>query len=57
MLKKLSTKTVKGLTPQKAGPYEARDSLLKGFLLRIEPGGTRSWFYEYRSRGAGLERS
>jgi hypothetical protein len=42
MLKKLMSKTVKALKPGKT-PYEVRDSELKGFLLRLEPGGTRSW--------------
>lgn len=60
MLKKLTKKNVDGLTPSdsprkdKKGnplPYEVRDSELKGFLMRIEPGGTRSWFYEYRLHG------
>jgi len=32
-------------------PYELRDSKQPGLLLRIEPGGTRSWFYEYRLKG------
>jgi integrase len=32
-------------------PFELRDSELKGFLLRMEPGGTRSWFFEYRLKG------
>jgi integrase len=50
VLKKLTKKTVDALGPAKA-PYEVRDSELKGFLLRIEPGGTRSWFFEYRLSG------
>jgi integrase len=50
MLKKLTTKTTKALAST-GQPYEVRDSELKGFLLRLEPGGTRSWFYEYRIQG------
>jgi integrase len=50
VLKKLTKKTVEALKPGPE-PYEARDSELKGFLLRIEPGGTRSWFFEYRIKG------
>jgi integrase len=50
VLKKLTKKTVGALKPGNE-PYEARDSELKGFLLRIEPGGTRSWFFEYRIKG------
>jgi integrase len=50
MLKKLQSKTLKALAPKDA-PYEVRDSELKGFLLRVEPGGTLSWFFEYRIKG------
>lgn len=50
MLRKLTKKVVETLKPAGA-PYEVRDSDLKGFLLRIEPGGTRSWFFEYRING------
>jgi hypothetical protein len=32
-------------------PYEIRDTELKGFLLRIEPGGAMSYFYTYRFQG------
>src|SRR6516165_1760855 len=32
-------------------PYELRDTTQTGLLLRIEPGGTRSWFFEYRLKG------
>jgi integrase len=35
----------------KAEPYELRDTGQAGLLLRIEPGGTRSWFFEYRLKG------
>lgn len=47
MVKRLTKRTVETLEPSKE-PYEIRDPDLKGFLLRIEPGGTRSWFYAYR---------
>lgn len=59
MLKKLTKKTVDAIEASDAPrdkegrplPYELRDRELKGFLLRIEPGGTRSWFFEYRING------
>lgn len=59
MLKKLTKKNIEALKPSDAPrdkdnnplPFEIRDSELKGFLLRIEPGGTRSWFFEYRLKG------
>jgi integrase len=50
MLKKLTKRTVDTLQPAEK-PYEVRDSELKGFLLRVEPGGTRTWFFEYRLKG------
>jgi integrase len=50
MLKKLTKKTVGALKPGSV-PYEVRDSELTGFLLRVEPGGARSWFFEYRING------
>lgn len=32
-------------------PYEVRDIAIKGFLLRVEPGGVRTYFYTYRFQG------
>jgi integrase len=50
MLLRLNKRSLEDLKPA-AAPYEARDTDIKGFLLRIEPGGTRSWFYQYRMNG------
>lgn len=50
MLKKLTKRAVDSLKPART-PYEVRDDELKGFLMRIEPGGARSWFFEYRING------
>src|SRR5882757_5076419 len=51
MLLRLTKRAVDGLEPRTT-PYEIVDVELKGFLLRLEPGGTRSWFYTYRHQGA-----
>ena len=32
-------------------PYEVRDSELKGFLVRVEPGGAKTFFLDYRHAG------
>lgn len=50
MLLRLTKRAIDGLEPRIA-PYEIVDVELKGFLLRVEPGGTRSWFYSYRHNG------
>lgn len=50
MLRKLHKRAVQALKPTDK-PYEVRDKELKGFLLRIEPGGARTWFFEYRING------
>jgi integrase len=47
---KLSKREIDKLEPG-AAPYEVRDTDQAGLLLRMEPGGTRSWFYEYRLKG------
>jgi integrase len=38
---------VKGLKPE-ARVYEATDQLARGLVLRVQPSGSRSWFYRYR---------
>ncbi len=36
------------LAPQGA-PFDVRDTELKGLLLRVQPTGKRTWFYQYRT--------
>jgi integrase len=50
MLMKLAKRSINELKPRSA-PYEVRDTEQVGLLLRMEPGGTRSWFFEYRLKG------
>jgi integrase len=47
---KLTKRAVEALTARDR-PYDIRDSDLRGFLVRIEPGGTKSFFLDYRLRG------
>jgi hypothetical protein len=47
MPEKLTKRTVAALKPE-AEPYEVRDTELKGFLVRVEAGGTKSYFLDYR---------
>lgn len=48
MRAKLTRRTIATLQP-KAAPYDCRDTDLKGFLLRVQPSGKQSWFYQYRN--------
>jgi site-specific recombinase XerD len=48
--KKLTKSVVKALQPRSA-PFEERDKDLRGFLVRVEPGGTKSFFLDYRLAG------
>ena len=46
MKNRISAKLADRLPPQER-PYEVRDDLLKGFILRIQPSGIKSYICEY----------
>ena len=46
----LTKRIVEGLQAQDRA-YDVRDSILRGFLVRVEPGGTKSFFLDYRFAG------
>ncbi len=48
MQKKLTTTTVKALEPG-VKPFEVVDSEIKGFLLRVQPSGAKTYYYSYRT--------
>jgi hypothetical protein len=50
MPEKITKRVVLALEP-KAQPYDLRDSELTGFLVRVETGGTKSFFLDYRLKG------
>ena len=50
MLAELTQRLVKALEP-KERPYEVRDTGQRDFLVRVEPGGTKSFYLVYRLAG------
>jgi integrase len=50
VLAELTKRTVTALRP-KEKPYEVRDTDLRDFLVRVEPGGTKSFYLVYRLAG------
>ena len=48
MKAKLTANTINALKPENAA-YEVRDSEIRGFLLRVLPSGTMTYFYQYRN--------
>ncbi|MEQ8693429.1 MAG: site-specific integrase [Pseudomonadales bacterium] len=55
MQAKLSSTTIKQLLPSDK-PYEVVDTQLKGFLLRVQPSGRKTYYYSYRSSGGARKR-
>ena len=47
---KLTKRAVEALSARER-PYDARDDDLRGFLVRVEPSGRKSFFLDYRLRG------
>jgi hypothetical protein len=50
VLADLTQRLVKALEP-KEKPYEVRDTELRDFLIRVEPGGAKSFYFVYRLAG------
>jgi len=48
MSTKLTKRTVDCLTP-KEKPFDVRDSLIKGFLIRVLPSGSKTYYYQYKN--------
>tara|TARA_E500000305_G_C4019821_1_gene237978 strand:+ start:237 stop:1487 length:1251 start_codon:yes stop_codon:yes gene_type:complete len=55
MKAKLTEKHVKSLLPAE-DPYEVRDTELQGFLVRVQPSGSKSFYVDYRLPGKGRTR-
>ena len=54
MKAKITTQLVAGLQPAEQ-PYDVNDSDLRGFQLRVQPSGTKTYLCVYRLRGSGLK--
>jgi integrase len=50
MPEKLTKRTVEALTPL-AQPFEVRDDGLQGLLLRVQPSGQKTFYFDYRLNG------
>ncbi len=49
MRAKLTTTAVNGLEPGEK-PFEVVDTEIKGFLLRVQPSGAKTYYYSYRTK-------
>src|SRR5271169_6233924 len=47
---KLTKRAIDALSVRER-PYDVRDEDLRGFLVRVEPSGRKSFFLDYRLRG------
>ncbi len=55
MKNKLTNRLVDSLT-QREKPYEAKDLEIKGFLLRVQPSGIKTYYYSYYNEGGKRKR-
>ncbi len=55
MQAKLNATTIKTLQPA-AKPYEVVDTEIKGFLLRVQPTGRKTYYFAYRSPSGAKKR-
>lgn len=50
MPEKLTKRTVEALKPHE-GPYEVRDDEIQGLLVRVQPSGQKTFYFDYRLNG------
>ena len=55
MIAKLTERFIKTITPRST-PYEVRDTEINGFILRIEPSGTLTYYLVYRITAGAKKR-
>ena len=55
MRSKLNARTIQALSATES-PYEVVDTDLKGFLLRVQPSGTMTYYFAYRNRSGKRSR-
>lgn len=55
MQAKLNATTIKALEPAPK-PFEVVDTELKGFLLRVQPSGKKTYYYSYRATSGNRKR-
>jgi len=55
MKAKIQKSTVKALAPQDKA-FEVLDTEIKGFLLRVQPTGRKTFYYSYRPKGGNKKR-
>ena len=44
---KIGNRLVESINPQER-PYQIHDTEIRGFLLRVQPSGVMTYYYEYR---------
>lgn len=47
MITNITSRTVEASKPTEK-PYEVRDAQIKGFLLRVQPSGVKTWYCEFK---------
>ena len=51
MPQKLTKRSVDDLKPREKGPYDVPDSEIRGFLVRVQPSGIKTYYLSYRLAG------
>ena len=50
------TNTIAAENPAKEKPYEIRDTVLKGFMIRVQRFGAKIYYYAYDAANAKKQR-